>query len=82
MSGTLSNVNIWGRILTDEEVHRMSKCFGKKFRIILTIFTFILVYVHYIELGDFVNVLTHNLETAADSNSSFIDQSGEGISVT
>ena len=27
LSGSLSNINIWGRILTDEEIERMSKCF-------------------------------------------------------
>ena len=29
LSGTLSNINIWSKILTDKEVERMSKCFGK-----------------------------------------------------
>ena len=27
LSGVLSNVNVWSRILTDKEVERMSKCF-------------------------------------------------------
>ena len=29
LSGILSNINIWSKILTDKEVERMSKCFGK-----------------------------------------------------
>ena len=29
LSGILSNINVWERILTDDEVARMSKCFGK-----------------------------------------------------
>ena len=30
LSGILSNINIWSKILTDKEVERMSKCFGKQ----------------------------------------------------
>ncbi len=35
LSGVVSNLNMWDRILTDKEVERMSKCFGKSLRFLI-----------------------------------------------